>query len=66
MIQRLEWCDQNREGLAEIAWQAGVPKKGIEWKDRAKKLVEAYGEFLAEGNREVSRKGAKDAKMAAG
>jgi glycosyltransferase involved in cell wall biosynthesis len=47
MIQRLEWCDKNRKSLAGIAREAAVPKKGIEWKDRAKKLVEAYEEFLA-------------------
>ena len=47
MVKRLEWCDQNRECLAGIARQAGVPKEGIKWEDRAKKLVEAYEEFLA-------------------
>ena len=47
MVQRLEWGDRNRAGLAKVALQAGVPKKGIEWKDRAKKLVGAYEEFFA-------------------
>jgi glycosyltransferase involved in cell wall biosynthesis len=47
MVERLEWCDKNREELAKVARQAGVPRKGIEWKDRAKKLVGSYEEFLA-------------------
>ena len=47
IVERLEWCDKNRKELAKVAKQAGVPKKGIEWKDRATKLVEAYQEFLA-------------------
>lgn len=51
MVKRLEWCDQNRESLAGIARQAGVPKKGIKWEDRAKKLVEAYEEFLVKKKR---------------
>jgi len=46
MVERLDWCDKNRKELAKVAEQAGVPKKGIEWKDRATKLVEAYEEFL--------------------
>jgi glycosyltransferase involved in cell wall biosynthesis len=50
MAGKLDWCDKNREGLAEIARQAGMPKAGIEWKDRAKKLVEAYEEYLSRKN----------------
>lgn len=47
MVKQLDWCDKNRKGLAKVAHQAGVPKKGIEWKDRAKTLMEAYEEFLS-------------------
>ena len=46
IIQRLEWCDQNRDKLAKVTDQAGKPKPGIEWRERAKKLVEAYDEFI--------------------
>ena len=47
ILDRLDWCDRNREALAKVAEEAGKPKPGIEWKDRAGKLVEAYEEFLA-------------------
>ena len=46
IIQRLEWCDQNRDKLAKVADQAGKPKLGIEWRERAQKLAEAYEHFI--------------------
>ncbi|NBS14906.1 MAG: glycosyltransferase [Verrucomicrobia bacterium] len=46
IIERLEWCDLNRKQLAALADQAGKPKPGIEWRERAQKLVEAYDEFI--------------------
>ena len=46
IVNRLDWCERNREALAHVAEQAGKPQPGIEWKDRAGKLVEAYEEFL--------------------
>jgi len=47
IIKRLNWCDQNRDKLAKVADQAGKPKPGIEWRDRANKLVEAYEEYIS-------------------
>ena len=46
MVEKLEWCEGNRQGLAKVADRAGRPKPGIAWSDQAEKLVEAYGELL--------------------
>jgi glycosyltransferase involved in cell wall biosynthesis len=46
IIQKLEWCDQNRDKLAKVAEQAGKAKPGIEWRERALKLVEAYEDLI--------------------
>jgi len=51
IIERLEWCDLNRKQLAALADQAGKPKPGIEWRDRAAKLVQAYEEFIRKKKR---------------
>ena len=46
ILDRLDWCDRNREALSQVAEEAAKPKPGIEWKDRAVKLADAYEEFL--------------------
>ena len=44
--KRLEWCDQHRQGLVKVAIEAGKPKGAMEWRERAKFLVNAYQEFI--------------------
>ena len=46
IVQRLEWCDQNRQSLASVAEQAGKPKPEMEWREQAGKLVEAFERFM--------------------
>lgn len=46
MAERLHECDINRSHLAEVAQEAGKPKKGIEWRDRAKALLAGYERFM--------------------
>ena len=53
MAERLNECDINRSYLAEVAQEAGKPKKGIKWRDMAKLLLEGYESFMSKGKKKL-------------
>jgi glycosyltransferase involved in cell wall biosynthesis len=47
LAERLAWCDENRDSFARIADEAGRPKKIVDWKIHACRLVEAGSDILS-------------------
>jgi len=47
LAERLAWCDENRDSFARIADEAGRPKKIVDWKIHACRLVEAGSYILS-------------------
>jgi len=45
-VDRLAWCDTNREALVNVAAAAAQPKPAREWKDRASELVAALEQMV--------------------
>jgi glycosyltransferase involved in cell wall biosynthesis len=44
---RLEWCDEHREALADVANAAARPKPARDWRGRAQELVQVFEQVQA-------------------
>ena len=47
IVERLKWCDENREALAKSAIASSKPNPGLDWKNHALKLIQYADPFLA-------------------